>query len=312
MIKEEKIEFTSRWCKYSTYKILKRDEKLYILPDKKAIPNTYDPFDYRNEILRDLLMIGKEVYESDITKTNDYALKYEILSKIENFQLLVFNFVSQYGLLGNFRYLPENYDFMDNAKIPVRLGFNETTTANEFEKRYFGFDKSLDWTRKMNATEYCKHSGFDDYFRQTEGDRLNDIIFSKYYSETLAEILNFAERIYSTKIAIYTYLYSDEPNDIKEMYENSITSHNLKKTEICYGIENGKVKFRWKFMSLSAIIETMLLVNETNGRIEVRLCKHCHKPFIAENIKSEYDTVQCRNKENVNRSKSKNKNKNKQ
>ena len=29
-------------------------------------------------------------------------------------------------------------------------------------------------------------------------------------------------------------------------------------------------------------------------------------------MKTEYDTVQCRNKENVNRSKSKNKNKNKQ
>lgn len=62
-------------------------------------------------------------------------------------------------------------------------------------------------------------------------------------------------------------------------------------------------------MSLSAIIETILLLNETNGKSEVRFCKHCHKPFIAENIKSEYDTVQCRNKENINRIRNKNKNK---
>ena len=55
-------------------------------------------------------------------------------------------------------------------------------------------------------------------------------------------------------------------------------------------------------MSLSEIIETILLLNETSGRTEVKLCKHCGRPFIAENIKAEYDTIQCRNRENINKS----------
>lgn len=50
---------------------------------------------------------------------------------------------------------------------------------------------------------------------------------------------------------------------------------------------------------------TDLLLNETSGRTEVKLCKHCGKPFIAENIKSEYDTIQCRNRENINKSRQK-------
>ena len=35
------------------------------------------------------------------------------------------------------------------------------------------------------------------------------------------------------------------------------------------------------------------------------LCKHCDKPFIAENIKAEYDTIRCRNRENINKSRKK-------
>ena len=44
-------------------------------------------------------------------------------------------------------------------------------------------------------------------------------------------------------------------------------------------------------MSLSEIIETILLLNETSGRTEVKLCKHCGKPFVAKNIKAEYDYI---------------------
>ena len=77
---------------------------------------------------------------------------------------------------------------------------------------------------------------------------------------------------------------------------------------IAYSAENRQIKFKWNFMSLSEIVETILLLNETSGRTEVKLCKHCGKPFIAENIKAEYDSIQCRNRENINRSRQKKKN----
>lgn len=47
MIREEKIEFTTKWCKYSKYVIEKKDDKYYILPDKNAKPSTYDPFEIK-------------------------------------------------------------------------------------------------------------------------------------------------------------------------------------------------------------------------------------------------------------------------
>lgn len=305
MIKEERIEFTAKWCKYSKYIIEKNNDKYYILPDKNAKPSTYDPFEVRNQILKDLLVIGKESVGNEIFKLGNKELSTEAQSKMEKFQKLVLEFVNNYGLLGTFRYLPENYDFMDNADIPVVLGYNKVMTAKEFEKSYFWADTKMDWSKTMRANDYQRNAGLDDYFKQTEGDRLDDIIFSKNYAETISEIIDFAISIYNRKLVICAYLYDDVPDDIKEVYKSSITSNTLKKTNISYGIENGQIKFKWNFMSLCAILETILLLNETSGRTEVKLCKHCGKPFIAENIKAEYDTIQCRNRENINKSRKK-------
>jgi hypothetical protein len=47
----------------------------------------------------------------------------EALSKIEKFQKLVLEFVNKYGLLGNFRFLLESYEFMDNGELTVNFSF---------------------------------------------------------------------------------------------------------------------------------------------------------------------------------------------
>lgn len=308
MIKEEKIEFTAKWCKYSKYKIEKKDDKFYIVADKNAIPCTYDPFDVKNQILKDLLVIGKESVENEMYKIGNREISIEAQSKMEKFQNLVLEFVNNYGLLGNFRYLPENYEFMDNGDIPVNLENNTSVSALEFEKKYFWKDSKIDWSKTMNSNDYHRNTGLDDYFKQSEGDSLDDIIFSKNYSETIAEIINFATIIYNKKLLICAYIYDDVSEDIKEVYKESIAGYSLKKPNISYEAENGQIKFKWNFMSLSEIIEIILLLNETSGRTEVKLCKHCGKPFIAENIKSEYDSIQCRNRENLNKSRQKKKN----
>ena len=308
MIREERIDFTARWCKYDKYIIQKKDDKYYILPDKNAKPSTYDPFEVKNEILRDLLIIGKESTENEVAKIGNKDVSVEVQSKMEKFQNLVLEFVTQYGLLGNFRYLPENYDFMDNGEIPVNLGYNTSISALEFEKKYFWKDSKIDWSRTMRANDYHRNTGLDDDFKQTEGDRLDDMVFSKNYAETISEIINFATIIYNKKLLICAYLYDDVSDDIRELYQDSITNDSLKKANISYMAEDGQIKFKWNFMSLSEIIETILLLNETSGRTEVKLCKHCGKPFIAENIKAEYDSIQCRNRENLNKSRQKKKN----
>ena len=305
MIREEKIEFTAKWCKYDKYIIEKKDDKYYILPDKNAKASTYDPFEVKNQMLKDLLVIGKESIGNEMFKLGNKEVSIEAQSKMEKFQNLVLEFVSNYGLLGNFRYLPENYEFMDNGEIPVNLGYNTSISALEFEKKYFWKDSKIDWAETMKSDDYHRNTGLDSTFKQTEGNRLNDIVFSKNYAETIAEIIDFATIIYNRKLLICAYLYDDVSEDIKQVYQESISGNSLKKPNISYSAEDGQIKFKWNFMSLSEIIETILLLNETSGRTEVKLCKHCGKPFVAENIKSEYDTIQCRNRENLDKSRQK-------
>lgn len=305
MIREEKIEFTAKWCKYDKYIIEKKDDKYYILPDKNAKASTYDPFEVKNQMLKDLLVIGKESVGNEMFKLGNKEVSIEAQSKMEKFQNLVLEFVSNYGLLGNFRYLPENYEFMDNGEIPVNLGYNTSISALEFEKKYFWKDSKIDWSATMKSDDYHRNTGLDSTFKQTEGNRLNDIVFSKNYAETIAEIIDFATIIYNRKLLICAYLYDDVSEDIKQVYQESISGNSLKKPNISYSAEDGQIKFKWNFMSLSEIIETILLLNETSGRTEVKLCKHCGKPFVAENIKSEYDSIQCRNRENLDKSRQK-------
>ena len=134
MIREEKIEFTTKWCKYSKYVIEKKDDKYYILPYKNAKPSTYDPFEIKNQTLKDLLVIGKESVDNEMFKLGNKEVSIEALSKIEKFQRLVLEFVNKYGLLCNFRFLPESYEFMDNGELPVNLGYNTSINALDFEK----------------------------------------------------------------------------------------------------------------------------------------------------------------------------------
>ena len=40
-------------------------------------------------------------------------------------------------------------------------------------------------------------------------------------------------------------------------------------------------------------------MNLSQDTIMLKICKFCHKAFIANNPKAEYDTPQCKNKANV-------------
>ena len=86
MIREEKIEFTAKWCKYDKYIIEKKDDKYYILPDKNAKASTYDPFEVKNQMLRDLLVIGKESIGNEMFKLGNKEVSIEAQSKMEKFQ----------------------------------------------------------------------------------------------------------------------------------------------------------------------------------------------------------------------------------
>lgn len=79
-------------------------------------------------------------------------------------------------------------------------------------------------------------------------------------------------------------------------------------TGIIYNVE-GKPQIEWQTAGLSNSIElayTILLCSEPKS---IGCCKHCGKPFIAKNPKTEFCGSLCRNKFNVYKSRAKSKQK---
>lgn len=98
-----------------------------------------------------------------------------------------------------------------------------------------------------------------------------------------------------------------ENEDKKAIYQKYANMFNPNNVAFSFNFENDKTYLNWNFNSLFQAIELILAFNETNERKEVKMCKHCLKPFIAKNLKSDYDTASCRNVANVYRNRAKNK-----
>ena len=100
--------------------------------------------------------------------------------------------------------------------------------------------------------------------------------------------------------------YQQENAELKTVLDMMIKS--FKVTNLTCKIEMlEESTLVWDFNSLKQAMDTMLLLNETNERKTVKMCKHCGKAFSSQNIKAEYCSPQCRNQANVYKSRAKNK-----
>jgi len=90
MNKNQANNFTALWVKYSEYEIVEEKKVKYIKPTENAQYEVYDPFEIADEILVDILNIGKIAGEDkDVDKS-------------------ILEFVNKYGLMGELTYLPLN------------------------------------------------------------------------------------------------------------------------------------------------------------------------------------------------------------
>ena len=90
MRKDNEENFRTFWFRYDGYEIKEIDEKHYITPKENSKIIMYDPFDLADDILVDILMIGRCVEKNEIEASNKKIME----------------FVEKYGLLGELTYLP--------------------------------------------------------------------------------------------------------------------------------------------------------------------------------------------------------------
>ena len=300
MRKDNERNFRTFWFRYDGYEIKEIDEKHYITPKENSKIIMYDPFDLEDDILVDILMIGRCVEKNDIEESNRKIME----------------FVERYGLLGELTYLPLNTDIVKQNRIYLPSGNlvseKETLPTDEYIELFLKCKKKQKVVMKKNARgEILDLSVENEMNPLALIDRPAEyaVVFSRAYSECLVWIMHYARTLYLTFEAIENYSKAQDAYT-KQIYDTRIKEFNPSK--IACKILMGKNKedkpvLEWNFNSLKLAIDTMFALNETTKRKTVKMCKHCGKPFASQNLKAEYCSPQCRNQANVYKSRAKNK-----
>lgn len=300
MKKDNEGNFRTFWFRYDGYEIKEIDEKHYITPKENSKIIMYDPFDLADDILVDILMIGRCVEKNDIEESNKKIME----------------FVEKYGLLGELTYLPLNTDIVKQNKVYLPSGNlvseKETLPTDEYIELFLKCKKKQKGVMKKNARgEILDLSVENEMNPLALIDRPAEyaVVFSRAYSECLVWIMHYARTLYLTFEAIENYSKAQDAYT-KQIYDTRIKEFNPSK--IACKILMGKNKedkpvLEWNFNSLKLAINTMFALNETTERRTVKMCKHCSKPFASQNLKAEYCSPQCRNQANVYKSRAKNK-----
>ena len=306
MIKENNFNFKGFWAKYNDYEIIKSNNEFYIRPVKNSEYTIYDVYDVDKEILKDFLLIGRET----LNYTNNRDIECNLMSTETKYQELVLDFVKKYGLLGDLTYSPLNTKLISAGEVYLQ-GYSEITkvSANNYIKPFFVEDENIlniDFNNGLNESiiKYVYGNNPTDVLPNLQEDF--NLVFSERYTEKIARILFYSKLLYkifeSTENSI-----SEDNEDKKAIYQKYASEFIPNNIAFSFNFDNNKVSLDWQFNSLKQAMEVLLGLNEANDRKELKMCKHCGKPFIAKNLKSEYDSISCRNVANVYKNREKNK-----
>lgn len=306
MIKENNFNFKGFWAKYNDYEIIKSNNEFYIRPVKNSEYTIYDVYDVDKEILRDFLLIGRET----LNYTNNRDIECNLMSTETKYQELVLDFVKKYGLLGDLTYSPLNTKLISAGEVYLQ-GYSEITkvSANNYIKPFFVEDENIlniDFNNGLNESiiKYVYGNNPTEELPNLQEDF--NLVFSERYTEKIARILFYSKLLYkifeSTENSI-----SEDNEDKKAIYQKYASEFIPNNIAFSFNFDNNKVSLDWQFNSLKQAMEVLLGLNEANDRKELKMCKHCGKPFIAKNLKAEYDSISCRNVANVYKNREKNK-----
>ena len=263
-------------------------------------------YDVDKEILKDFLLIGRET----LNYTNNRDIECNLMSTEAKYQEMVLEFVKKYGLLGDLTYSPLNTKLISAGEVYLQ-GYSEITkvSANNYIKPFFVEDENImniDFNNGLNENiiKYVYGNNPTDELPNLQEDF--NLVFSERYTEKIARILFYSKLLYkifeSTENSI-----SEENEDKKAIYQKYASEFIPNNIAFSFSFDNNKVSLDWQFNSLKQAMEVLLGLNEANDRKELKICKHCGKPFIAKNLKAEYDSISCRNVANVYKNREKNK-----
>lgn len=277
---------TANFCYvYNKYKVETIKKQKYILPDKNATKKVINITENIDTILVETLNLGKKVFYEE---------------NIEDFELL--EFVSKYGSFGFMADLPINRYYILDDEVAIRdpfyINYKDGVDLLKIEEYLKFFLPNLTKKEIQNLIKKCKNELHSNTKKETYlTSILNEyLIYSNNYAEPVNMILNYARSLYKNLYATIEH----KPVEIflPFLSTNNLT-HNLE--DLYY---NNSFGFTINYLKQG--IDTYYAIQVAQDVRLLKLCNFCHKAFIANNPKAEYDTPQCKNKANVYKSRKKN------
>lgn len=255
---------------FSQYTIEEHNETRYLIPAKKSLRKQLSA-EKNKEAMVEILNIGKKVnFGEEITDA-------ELIS-----------FAEKYGLLGFMEDFSANkyYTISDNVLL---RGCNFITTKDaiksmdliEYMKIFFPRIKDTQIKKKIKEANKIINSSEMEQIIIQNVDR--ELIFSDEYGEPIDMILEYAKILYQS-------LVGREISRINPIISNKCLGNEIHRIPTEYGV---------RFNYLKQGIDFEFLANITVKQPLLKICWFCKKAFLADNIKTEYDSHSCKNKANV-------------
>ena len=264
------------WVHFTEYEYrLDADGEVYIIPAAESELKNYVPANIPDLILIDSLNIGKMLVE----RKDMVTVKAAIL-----------DFCRHYGLLGLMTAFPLSLDFLE--KKSVLLGDNILTNRDTMETQKYmvlftPFGEIPDKrTRKLNRLFLDRPKVFDT-------------VFSRGYAEKLDWVTQYFKDLYMHFGACY-YINDCEHSHLVTEYSKRIANKRFPGVGYHFYYKAGQpLSLDYDFPSLKSVIDTAYSFAVTADPMPLKLCKDCEKVFFVSNQRTEFCTVQCRNKYNT-------------
>lgn len=266
-----------RFClTFDRYVIEEINGKRYVLPEKGAKNHVSTFSDWIDRYMIDILNIGKKVYYNE---------------KVEDIEIL--DYVKSYGLLGFMADFPINRYYVLDDTVSLRdynlIDYEDHITNMKLEDYLKFFMPKLNDNQIKELIEKCRKDISPRIMEKYLTTALDEeLIFSKNYGEPIDMILQYAK-------ILYEHLIHFVEKRCLIHYSPLIAVNNIF-TNID-SLHNNEVGLIYRY--LKQAIDLNFLVNLSQDTIMLKICKFCHKAFVATNSKAEYDTPQCKNKANV-------------
>ena len=261
---------------FENYKIEEINGIRYVIPDKNAKQRVSTSSERMNEFTINLLNIGKKAYYNE---------------EIEDIEIL--DYVRNFGLFGFMADFPINRYFILDDNVALRdynfIVYKDYVSVIKIDDYLKMFMPKLNDTQITNLIKKCRDNIKPTIMEKYLTPELNEwLIFSKDYAEPVDMIIQYAKLIYDHLVDFVEnrHLLRNVPILNINNLSNSIDS-----------LQNGQIILKYNY--LKQAIDLNFMIQLSQDTIMLKICKFCHKAFIATNSKSEYDTPQCKNKANV-------------